>query len=81
MAEPIYVQCTLQRTIRLESSGVIVRTQVAWLPARFGHIDKTVRLQDDKANWTVTDVHGRATAKDVREYEKNHKRTRKASDI
>lgn len=82
MSDAIYVQCTLERVIELvDGGGLIRKTQVSWLPARFGQVGKVIRLQDDAELWCVTEIGGRTTAKDLEKRARDHKNQRKASDI
>lgn len=58
---------------------------VSWIPSKFAHHGKFVKLQNDKGEWEdgwmVIEVHTELPTKYVEERSRDYARTRKASDI
>jgi hypothetical protein len=70
-----YNQCTLQRGNT---------KTVSWIPDKFAHIDKFLKLKGDDGwedGWQVTSVGTAMDEKIVIARERDYKKTRKASDI
>jgi len=66
-----YTQCHLVKNNRHKT---------AYIPSKFARIGKIVKLLDDDG-WLVTNTYTTMSEDKVLENSKDHKRTRKASDV
>lgn len=71
-----YRQCTLKRG---------TTETVSWIPEKFAQKTRPVKLKQRDGSWSdgwvVVEVGARASEEQVRLMERDHTRTRKASDI
>lgn len=71
-----YRQCTLKRG---------TTETVSWIPEKFAQKTRPVKLKQHDGSWSdgwvVVEVGARASEEQVRLMERDHTRTRKASDI
>jgi hypothetical protein len=75
MSKDLHTQCLLRKYVNQQ-----IHEQVTWIPTKFAVIEKTIKLSDDKDDWTVIKVGKTLESNEANLRSRDFKNQRKVSD-